>query len=114
MLSFPILSVRPVYPIKEGRAVDPTLRSQSEAGYVQTRPRFTRVPKSFEFSYKLIPDADKNTLKTFEESVAFTSDIFIWTHPQTSSTYNVRFDKTLEFERVAFGKWSVAVRLVEA
>lgn len=106
--------MNPEYPIKEGRALDPTIRSQSEGGYVVTRPRFTRVPKTFEFSYKMLPDADKDTLKAFEETVAFTSGIFVWTHPKTSATYNVRFDKTLEFEYVEFGYWSVAIKLNEA
>ncbi|WP_298434594.1 hypothetical protein [Geobacter sp.] len=99
--AFPALSVVPaVSAWKEKKALDPTLRTQTEGGYVQTRPRFTRIPKRWEIAYKAgnaLPAADKATLEAFETTVKVGSNMFTWLNPLDNVTYNVRLREPIEF-----------------
>ncbi len=78
----------------------------TEGGYVYTRARHTRRPRrSFMFSFTDISDNDKSTLQTFWDDRQGGSGAFNWTHPVSSTVYNVRFDieMELEFERAGYG-----------
>jgi hypothetical protein len=78
--SFPALSTAPlVEAFSEGAALDPTLRSATEAGYTRTRARFTRVPWKYHIEYGDLSQADKDALKAWEISVKVGTDSF--THP---------------------------------
>lgn len=70
--------------------VDDTISSTSEAGYTQTRPRFTRERKIFGPLSMRLSRADRDTLVAFDETVKG-STIFTITHPDTGATLNVRF-----------------------
>lgn len=74
-------------------AHDPVIRSPlSEAGYVTTHARFTRITRRWEVKYDWLSQANKNTLKTFEDStVVGGATAFTWTNPEDSTAYSVRF-----------------------
>lgn len=92
MAVFPTLSINPaVEPWEEDVASDPTIRNQVEGGYVLTRSRFTRIPDKWNIGYITLPEADKNTLRTFEKSVKVGSEKFTWTNPMNNLSYEVRF-----------------------
>lgn len=64
---------------KEGITEDPTIRSNKRNGMITTRARFTRVPRTWEFAYKLLSDADRQVLQIFErETAKFGAVSFDW------------------------------------
>lgn len=92
MSAFPSLSINPVYPISESRE-DSTIKSDQEAGYQITRQRYSRVRKKWNLTYQYLVDADYTALTTFiDVTVKGGADMFTWTHPITSVSYNVRFE----------------------
>lgn len=109
---FPTLSQKPEYPLSEERE-DSTIRSQFEGGYEHTRPRFTRIRKTFGLKYSMLPDADKTTLDDFITTVKGSADAFTWTHPKYGTQHNVRFTKPPKFEYVQHGYWNVEIELRE-
>lgn len=88
-MAFPNLSAKPrTCPSTQ---VDNTVRSPVEAGYVLTRPRFTRQLYKFG-PMEIVCDAtDKGLFEAFYQTV-WTSTIFDWTHPISGTVYKVRFD----------------------
>lgn len=74
-------------------AFDPTLRSQTEGGYVVTRTRCTRVPRVWGLHYVSMSDANVETLRTFVGTVKRGAVSFTWPHPVSGVTYTVRFDQ---------------------
>lgn len=72
--------------------VDDTIDSPSESGYVQTRPRHTRVRRKFGPVKLIVNSTDNATLIAFDKSVRGSS-IFTVVHPITSEVLNVRFKK---------------------
>lgn len=81
-----------------GAALDPTIRSDFEAGYVQTRARFTRIPKRWPITYRDTPDADKETVEAFEATLGVGSDSFNWTDPATGDTHTVRLAGPIRYK----------------
>ena len=102
MADFPDLSIDPERPLKEERE-DSTIRSNQEGGYETTRQRFTRIRRKWGVNYKLMPQADKDLLTAFLETVGGGADLFNWTHPITSEAVVVRFQKPPSFDNVEFG-----------
>lgn len=82
------------------QAIDDTISSSSEAGYVSTRPRFTRVRNTIPVQM-MIDANDKIALQEFDATVRG-SVIFNWTHPISSTVLQVRFrsDARPEFKPV--------------
>lgn len=72
-------------------AHDPTIRSQSEGGYVKSRARFTRIARKWTVKYDWVTKANKNTIKAFEAARYGGSANFTWTNPEDSTDYTVRF-----------------------
>jgi len=106
MATFPTLTRRgtelhnPVVgDFEDNMAHDPTIRSLSEGGYVTSRARFTRIPRKWTLKYNWMSQANKDTVKAFEEGNANTvpvgvaggSDSFDWLNPEDGETYDVRF-----------------------
>jgi hypothetical protein len=78
--NFPTLSSDPdIETWKQGVSSDPTLRSPKSAGLATTRSLFTRVPLTWNFSYLMLSDKDKQTLEIFErDTVKFGASYFYW------------------------------------
>ena len=51
----------------ETASVDPTIRSPKEAGYVQTRARFSRLPMLHHVIFRGITEADKDSVANYRE-----------------------------------------------
>jgi len=79
--------------LEAGTAHDPAIRSESDGGYVISRARFTRIVQNWpNIRYEWLSLANKNTLRTFETDTAVGgSASFDWTHPLSSTVYDVRF-----------------------
>jgi hypothetical protein len=99
-MDFPILSdyaVPLVDDWEETLSVDPTIRSPVEAGYVQTRAKFTRIPKKWHIFYPLILDTDKVSLESFQDTVKVGADKFYWINDKDLVTYEVRLLSPMVF-----------------
>jgi hypothetical protein len=93
---------------------DALVKSESEAGYVTTRPRFTRARRTFKLTYKALTDADKALLDTFfYTSTSHGSTVFAWTDPITSASHNVRI-KPISWQTVRYNQWAAQIELEEA
>lgn len=116
MAVFPTLSVNACLSgWEETKAFDPTLRSRSEAGYLKTRARTTRVPRLYKLSYEFLSVSDKTALQNFEDSVKVGSDSFTWRHPIDEVDKTVRFTAPLRFTPMADSKflWKAELSLEE-
>ncbi|MCK9420206.1 MAG: hypothetical protein M0R70_12590 [Nitrospirae bacterium] len=111
--SFPSLSTSPlVDPWEEQAAMDLALRSEKEAGYTQTRARFTRVPYKYHIEYGDLSQADKDALKVFEIGLKVGTDKF--THPDIG-TANVRLMGAIQYQPAEpYGYWTAAFDVEEA
>lgn len=110
MTAFPSI-MAPSFPLDEA-TFKPQIRTEFEAGYVQSRPRCTRARSRFELTWKAMPEADLATLRTFFET--YQGDNFDWTHPTSATTYDVRFSgDTLDAKLVFNGHYEVSLTLEE-
>ena len=102
MSTFPTLTQGPdVKTFKQSPAFDPTIRTQFENGYRQSRNVCTTVPNIFELMFSHLTSADKSALETFEsDSVGFGGASFSWTNtdPNDGSTIEVCFSQPIEFQ----------------
>ena len=115
MATFPTLSIKPdVSGWEEQIGYDPTIRSPYEAGYILTRPRFTRIINKWTVQYIGLPKADKETLQDFEKQVKVGSNAFDWANPADGNTYTVRFVKPINYKpRDNVNFWDVQFELEE-
>lgn len=71
---------------------DSTIRDEMENGAVFTRPRFSRMRRSWKVSYKALTVADRDALRTFAQTVGgFSNFNFTDNRTATAETLNVRF-----------------------
>ena len=102
MLTFPTLSVTPsMSNYNQTIAHDPTLRNETDGGYVVTRAKFTRLVNKWHVLYKYITNTDKSTLETFENDVKVGTDAFYLTEPVTGVVKTVRFLNKIEFPKAS-------------
>lgn len=88
--------VKPSLIFSESSIKDTIKGNQSEAGYITTRPRYTRNKKSFKIYYNNVKNEVFNTLLTFFEDSAIGGAVsFNFSHPITEVVYNVRFDEDI-------------------
>jgi phage-related protein len=113
MANFPTLSSPPAFGQSQENE-DSVLKSDFEGGYVHTRPRFTRLRKKFSgVVYHVMTDTDKSTLDTFESvTVRGGADSFVWTDPKSTTSYTVRFTKSIKYTPTEFG-WDFEFDLEE-
>ena len=117
MADWPILVKGKIQlPIPEQSDSDPTIRSRKEDGSVTTRLRFPAVPKRWEFELRVLSEADKTTLKTFQHTtVSYGAGVFNWTNPMDNTIYVVRLGAPFVFTHDETGdQYRTKVTLVEA
>lgn len=114
MVDFVTLTGVPGYPMDpDGEIEDNILRSDTTAGYEQTRPRFTRTRRVWGVNYPDMIDADVALLKTFERTTLRNgADKFNWNHPITG-TFVVRLAGPIKFAKDDFGGTKVSFTLKE-
>lgn len=100
---------------EEGVVADPTLKDPKEGGYVTTRAKFTRIPKTFKYSYPYYSAADKATLFTFERVTCFMgTNSFTWYNFIDGNYYTVRFDKPVDYKpKKSTVYWDITISLAE-
>lgn len=91
------------------------IKSDFEAGYVQSRPKFTRTRKRFELSWDAMSNSDKETLETFFDDNL--GDTFTWDNPISTASdpsHTVRFvNDSLEFSYRPHNYWQISIELEE-
>ena len=111
-LSFPDVTA-PEYPLKES-VEDNLIKSAMENGVVKTRPRFTKVRRSFELEWSLLNDDSKDALEQFFLSKTKCGSLpFKWPHPYSEKSYVVRFDGPPSFSLKMKDYWQVSIKLQE-
>lgn len=68
-----------------------TIRTEMEAGYVQTRAKNTTAPRGFRFTHQLASAADVITFATFWDARKGGAEAFDFTDPRTSTVISCRF-----------------------
>lgn len=100
-----------VVPYRDEVASDPTIRTPKDAGYVQTRARFTSAPRRYHVRYDAITTADKNKIYNFEKNtVNFGAEAFDWALPTGGGTLSVRFAGPVTYipwEETNYTRWTV-------
>jgi hypothetical protein len=99
-MAFPALSAAPTGCQME--FIDDTIRSPFEAGYTQTRPRFTRHTRKFAVKY-IMDSTDLAAINAHADTVRG-SVIFSWSHPVTAVAYNVRYKEQPKSEPILNSK----------
>ena len=96
--------------------IDNAIRSNTEGGYVKTRPRHTRGQlKKFQITWTDVSDADKEVIQSFFETV-YTYSELEFTHPTEALDYSVRFEAPPDFKYIGAGtnyRWTITAVLVE-
>jgi hypothetical protein len=92
-----------------------TISSPKEAGYVQTRPRFTRVTKKWHLGYPgSMTDEDQSLMEAWQTTVAYRADSFIWVHPKSGVWYTVRLASAIKFKHgISDSYWQFEFDLAE-
>lgn len=110
---FPTGIRNPDYPLDEQLA-DPTLRSEFEDGSQQTRPKHTRIRRTFSVEWNSLPDAEKQMLEDFYCNVAKAGAVaFNWTEPVSGKRYAVRFGAAPKVKAKMLHYWTVSITLIE-
>lgn len=111
MTAFPSIA-RPDY-ASSGSVSKPAVRSKSQAGYVQTRPRFSIAKDQRTLAWQALSNADFETLRTFFET--YQGSEFDWTDPETSVVRSCVFSSDeLKWSHAGFGHKSVQLAIEEA
>lgn len=117
MATFPTLSNADRVKVKDyTMPVDPTVRTQFENGYVQTRARYTRLPKKWSVVGEMLTTADKDLIASFEVARGVGGEEFTWTAPHNSTSYTVRFASPVVYTPIAdtnFSVWNVEMVMEE-
>ena len=109
-------SPRPMEYIHTASA-DPTIRSPKDAGYVQTRARYSRIPMTHHVVYRGITYADKESILAHQLDRGVGGAYFTWHPPDNlTSTLTVRFASPVvdtPFEETNYKFWNVEMDLEE-
>jgi len=97
-------------------SVDPTIRSPKDAGYVQTRSRYTRIPRTHHVVFRGLTNADKELIRDHEIDRGVGGASFTWVAPDRVTTLTVRFAAPVvytPFEETNYKFWNVEMDLEE-
>ncbi len=102
MADFPTLTGKGAVPVVNNYldefATDPTIRTPKDAGYVQTRAKFTSIQRKYRIVYRGINLSDKNLIYNFEkDTVVGGSEAFNFNLPTGGGTLSVRFAGKVSF-----------------
>lgn len=120
-MAFPVFPniMPPSYPFGE-RLENPALTSTMENGIVLSRPRFTRIRKTFTLKWSALPASDYEKLRSFWQTVLGGSQEFSWTYPAipgdslSGKEYTVRFaNGDIRFDLASNGYYSGDLTLQE-
>ena len=102
--------------LEDTLAFDPAIRSMFDGGYAATRARFTRMPRKWSVRFEGALQASKDLIKDFEDARAGGSGSFLWTNPEDSTLYTVRFLEAVIYTpwaRANYTRWNITFTLEE-
>lgn len=109
----------PDYPLEELHK-DHTIKMTVDNETILTRPRFTKIPKSFKITWSKLPTKDYNKLRAFYSQTRGDALSFEWTYPKdegndySGEKFIVRFDDgLLDFKIVECSFWSGSITISE-
>lgn len=95
-----------------GETIKESVRSQSEAAYIMSRPKYTRKKESFELVYNNILVTDYLVLKNF--FITYCGQNFTYVNVVDGLEYTVIFNMDkIPFKLIGAGRCSTAVSLIE-
>lgn len=103
------------YAYSDTIAIDPTIRSPKDAGYVKTRARFTRIVRQYTVRFEGVSTTNKDTIITFEEARYIGAESFTWVDPAGTS-HTVRFVGPVMYDpwpNTNFSRWNIEFTLEE-
>lgn len=89
-----------------------TISTESDGGYKQTRPRNTRVPSSWTYSWACLTDDEYKTLRNFYKSVG-TAEMFSFTDYALGESHSVRFAEDWSGQYYQPTGWTVTLKFEE-
>ena len=95
---------------------DIMLRSPTDAGYVLTRPRFTRARKTYEFSWDLNDDEIFNFMNFYDRDVNYGSSSFwidFYLNNTTRINCKVLFASPPDVTYSGIGTWGLTCKFTE-
>jgi hypothetical protein len=94
----------PEYPLGQ-ETITNTIKSDTDAGYVITRRKYTRAIRIWTLKWTHLSGADYASLDTHFQSAGGGADSWVFTHPMTGETpIHVRYkDDSLKFDLVVPG-----------
>ena len=92
---------------------DPAIRSEFEDGSVHTRPRYTRMRRTWILTWQSMSNVDYQTLRWFYSAQKGGSVSFQWSHPLEGGQRTVRFVGELTAKITERDYYSVTVKLEE-
>lgn len=92
---------------------NPAIRSEMESGIVQTRPRYTRLRRTWILTWANLNGSDYRTLRNFYVAKKGGSLSFIWPNPIETENFTVRFNGEIAGKHTEMDFWSVSLKLEE-
>lgn len=90
---------------------DPTVRTNTDGGYIYTRPRYTRTPsRTFTTGFTFVTEEQRQILEAFWNAQRGGSDAFTYTLPTTGVESIVRFKGPYRERYVGIGpnfRWNI-------
>lgn len=83
---------------KEVVLLDPTIRTETAAGIMKTRARFTALLKRFDFNYNFLTEADKVLIEEHQEHVVVGASKFTYRMKQTNEDWEVKLLRIIRFD----------------
>jgi len=104
-----------VYSSIQEKVHRPALRSPFEAGYAQTRSKWTATKREFAISWKGMSNASHTSLTTFFSTTVVGGSLsWIWNNPLSGTTFEVRFlDDSIDFSNDTKSQWSGSIKVME-
>jgi hypothetical protein len=97
---------------------DPSMQTELEGGYVFSRRKHTRTPRSsYNCMVRELTEADRLAMDSFWDTVGGGSVIFDWTHPTTLAVVAVRFKGPITYTYTGWGplqRWDCSFVLQQA
>ncbi len=97
-------------------ALDPTVRTEAEAGYVMSRARFTRTPRSWRVRYDMTKTTNKTTISDFVAARGIGGEAFTWEEPVEKTGVTVRLlapPTYIPVENTNNTRWTITMTMEE-
>jgi len=92
---------------------DVAIRSEFDDGSVLTRPRYSRMRRTWSLTWANLIGADYRTLRTFYEVQKGGSLSFTWNNPLENQNFIVRFNGNLTAKYTDSDCWNITLKIEE-